>query len=102
MSSGPAGGLAPAAPGNTLSEKVARFLERTPLRFSPELEKLFLDDYQAKSLPIIRISFILGIALYAIFGVLDVFIAPQTRTLTWLIRYAIVCPLMAISLALTW
>ena len=83
-------------------DKVSRFLERTPLRFSAELEKLFLDDYREKSLPFIRISFVLGIALYAVFGVLDVFIAPQTRNITWLIRFAIVCPFMAISLGLSW
>jgi serine phosphatase RsbU (regulator of sigma subunit) len=83
-------------------EKVTQFLERTPLRFPADLESLFLDDYRAKSLPVIRISFAMGIALYAVFGVLDVFIAPQTRNITWLIRFAIVCPLMALSLALSW
>ena len=88
--------------GSAFGDKVTQFLERTPLRFSADLEKLFLDDYREKSLPMIRISFVLGIALYAIFGVLDAFIAPQTRNVTWLIRFAIVCPLMAISLGLSW
>ncbi len=88
--------------GKAFGDTVTRFLERTPLRFSRELEKLFLDDYREKSLPFIRISFLLGIALYAAFGVLDIFIAPQSKNITWLIRYAIVCPLMAISFGLTW
>ena len=93
---------AEAVQGSAFGDKVTQFLERTPLRFSADLEKLFLDDYREKSLPMIRISFVLGIALYALFGVLDAFIAPQTKNITWLIRFAIVCPLMAVSLGLSW
>ena len=88
--------------GKPLGEVATQFLDKTPLRFPRELEKLFLDDYREKSLPFVRISLVLGIALYAVFGVLDVFIAPQTKNITWLIRYAIVCPLMAVSLGLSW
>ncbi len=89
------------APGRVFGEKVTQFLERTPLRFPRALEKLFFDDYQQKSRTMVRIGFVLGIALYSVFGVLDVFIAPQTKNITWLIRYAIVCPLMAISFGLS-
>ncbi len=102
MSAEPA--LAPATEsdnGRAFGERVSQLLEKTPLRFSGDLEKPFLDDYFQKSLAMIRISFVLGIALYAAFGVLDVFIAPQTRNITWLIRYAIVCPLMVLSLCAT-
>jgi serine phosphatase RsbU (regulator of sigma subunit) len=103
MSSEPAqGAVAEALRRKGFEETVTRFLERTPLRFSKDLEKLFLEDYREKSLPFIRISFLLGIALYAAFGVLDVYVAPTTKSLTWLIRYAIVCPLMAVSFCLTW
>ncbi len=63
-----------------MGEVATQFLDRTPLRFPRELEKLFLDDYREKSLPFVRISLALGIALYAVFGVLDVFIAPRRRT----------------------
>jgi len=97
--------LAPAAepdPGAAFGERVSQLLDKTPLRFSRDLEKPFLDDYFEKSLAMIRISFVLGIALYAVFGVLDVFIAPQTKNITWLIRYAIVCPLMVVSFCATW
>ena len=87
--------------GKPLGEVATQFLDKTPLRFPRELEKLFLEDYREKSLPFVRISLALGIALYAVFGVLDVFIAPQTKNITWLIRFAIVCPLMAVSLGLS-
>ena len=88
--------------GTVFGERVSQLLEKTPLRFSRDLEKPFLDDYFDKSLAMIRVSFLLGIALYAVFGVLDVFTAPQTKNITWLIRYAIVCPLMAVSFCATW
>ena len=103
MSAEPA--LAPATEtdrGRAFGERVSGLLDRTPLRFSRDLEKPFLDDYFEKSLVVIRISFVLGIALYAVFGVLDVFIAPETKNITWLIRYAIVCPLMVVSFCATW
>ena len=91
-----------AAAGEIFGDRVTTLLEKTPLRFPRDLEKLFMDDYREKSLTMIRISLALGIALYAVFGILDVFIAPQTRNITWLIRFAIVCPLMALSLAVSW
>ena len=91
-----------AAADRVFGDRVTTLLEKTPLRFPRDLEKLFMDDYREKSLNIIRISLVLGIALYSVFGVLDVFIAPQTKSITWLIRYAIVCPLMVASLAVSW
>jgi serine phosphatase RsbU (regulator of sigma subunit) len=91
-----------AGDSGALSDGVTAFLARTPLRFPRTLEDLFVADYRSKSLTMVRISFVLGIALYAVFGVLDVFIAPLTRNITWLIRYAIVCPLMVVSFAVSW
>ncbi len=90
------------APQVTGEERISRLLERNTLRFPGDLEGLFLEDYQQKSLTFLRISYLLGIALYSAFGVLDIFIAPLTKNLIWLIRFAIVCPFMALSLALTW
>ena len=90
------------APQVTGEERISRLLERNTLRFPGDLEGLFLEDYQQKSLTFLRISYLLGIALYSAFGVLDIFIAPLTKNLIWLIRFAIVCPFMAVSLALTW
>jgi serine phosphatase RsbU (regulator of sigma subunit) len=83
-------------------QRINRLLEKTSLRFPSELETRFLEDYQVGSLAIVRISFLLGIALYSVFGVLDIFIAPLTRNFIWLIRFAIVCPFLALSFGLTW
>ena len=64
------------------------------LRFEDDVENLFLEDYYEKSLPIIRISFILAIVLYCIFGVLDIIIVPESKYIVWFIRFAIVVPFL--------
>jgi serine phosphatase RsbU (regulator of sigma subunit) len=103
MSAQPAGEAVDTPVSNgALNGGVTGLLEKTPLRFPRSLEDVFVDDYRSKSLTMVRISFVMGIALYAAFGVLDVFIAPLTRNITWLIRYAIVCPLMVVSLGASW
>jgi signal transduction histidine kinase/ActR/RegA family two-component response regulator len=59
------------------------------------LEKPFLNDYVRKSLPQMRIALILGIAFYALFGILDAIVAPDLKFHLWLIRFAAVCPMFA-------
>jgi two-component system, cell cycle sensor histidine kinase PleC len=72
------------------------------LRFSDaRLERRFVTEHLARSLPAIRVFLLAGAALYAVFGILDVFIVPEIRAEAWLIRYAAVCPLMLAVLALT-
>jgi serine phosphatase RsbU (regulator of sigma subunit) len=83
-------------------ERINRLLERTTIRFPSDLESLFLKDYQQGSVNIVRIAYLLGIVLYSVFGVLDIFIAPLTRNFIWLIRFAVVCPFLALSFGLTW
>ncbi|PKL17230.1 MAG: hypothetical protein CVV49_12070 [Spirochaetae bacterium HGW-Spirochaetae-5] len=63
------------------------------LKFSdPQLESDFRDDYYRKSLMTTRIALILGIALYSIFGILDMLIAPLSKSKILFIRFAIVSP----------
>jgi serine phosphatase RsbU (regulator of sigma subunit) len=88
--------------GSIGEERLNRLLEKTSLRFPSDLESLFIADYKQSSLNMVRIAYLLGILLYSVFGVLDVFIAPLTRNLIWLIRFAIVCPFLALSFGLTW
>jgi len=59
---------------------------------NPELEKEFLEDYFHKSLMTVRIALILGVALYSIFGILDILIAPLSKTQILFIRFAVVIP----------
>jgi serine phosphatase RsbU (regulator of sigma subunit) len=91
-----------ASEGGISEERISRLLEKNMLRFPSDLEKLFLEDYQLRSLTIVRVSLLLGIALYSVFGVLDIFIAPLTRNFIWMIRFAIVCPFLALSFGLSW
>ncbi len=70
--------------------------------FSEKLEEEYYDDFFRTSLPIVRVAIILGFALYSLFGFLDIWVVPVHKTEVWFIRYAIVCPLLAIAFALTY
>ncbi len=67
-------------------------LDRLRLRFPDELEQEFLEDYFRKSLFQLRLGIVVGAALYALFGLLDVWIFPDVKTKTWFVRYAVVLP----------
>lgn len=68
----------------------------------PEREKAYRDDYYVRSLGQIRVALVLGVAMYALFGVLDGYLIPYAAGTAWLIRYAIVVPLGAIVFALSY
>src|SRR5207248_9752626 len=72
------------------------------LSFKNEAEPEFLDRFFQRSLGQMRFALILGIVLYAAFGLLDAIAAPTTKTPMWIIRYALVCPLFAIGWALSY
>jgi len=72
------------------------------LSFKDEAEGEFLDRFFQRSLAQMRFALILGIILYALFGLLDAIAAPAQKTSLWIIRYAIVCPLFAIGWALSY
>jgi len=71
------------------------------LRFAPDLEPAFAEDHFVRSLAFIRFAIILAIALYAAFGVLDLFIVPDVAGSIWIVRYAIVCPVALAVLGFT-
>ncbi len=62
------------------------------LQFSGALEEEFRDDYFRQSLMQLRFAIVVGIAIYALFGIFDAWITPEIRVQAWIIRYAIVCP----------
>ena len=72
------------------------------LRFGSHLEGQFADEHFTASLPVLRAGLVLGFVLYATFGILDTWIAPQQREAIWFIRFAIECPMIVASLAYTW
>ncbi len=69
--------------------------------FGDELEKSYFNDFYMSSLSIVRIALLLGIALYSLFGFLDLWIVPLHKTAVWVIRYAIVCPALIIVLVIS-
>ena len=72
------------------------------LRFPPGLDQQFADEYFARTLVQVRLGLGLAITLYALFGVLDTWIAPAQRSTLWLIRYAAMCPVIAACLAFSY
>ena len=86
----------PAPPGMS-----AIFAAVGRLRFGDDLEPSFAEYHAEHSLPFARFGLVLALALYALFGVLDLYVAPGVASWIWIIRYAIFCPVALIALGLT-
>ena len=72
------------------------------LRFlDPETERRFAHRALRESMVFIRTYLIAGIALYMLFGVLDSQLGGQAVTSLFVIRYAIVCPILLAIFGLT-
>jgi class 3 adenylate cyclase len=71
------------------------------LKFEPETEAGFRSDYFDKSLRMVRVALLLALVLYATFGLLDRWIVPESKYLIWLVRYAIVCPILIVIFLLS-
>jgi len=70
-------------------------------RFEKDTEKMFLAHYINNSLVVIRAGYFLGIFLFAIFGILDVWMVPETLNIAWLIRFAVVIPVMLFTILIS-
>jgi hypothetical protein len=71
-------------------------------RFSGRLETEYYGDFFKNSIIFVRLSLILAFILYAAFGLLDAWIVPVTKAYTWIIRYAIVCPIIVVFFILSY
>jgi len=70
-------------------------INRLTLSFTREdahLENRFLQDYVQSSTRGFRIALLLGLFIYAMFGVLDYILFPEIKEKLWFIRLALVCP----------
>src|SRR5689334_18974748 len=69
------------------------------LRFPVEvIETQFRQDYHANTVSTTRLALILGLILYSLFGILDIYAIPFSKDMVWIIRYGIVAPVMIAAL----
>lgn len=68
------------------------------LRFPTDIEKQFRAEYHANTLSTTRIALILGLILFSLFGILDVYAVPISKNIVWIIRYVIVAPVVIVAL----
>lgn len=71
------------------------------LSFPADEEHKFLEYYFQRSIKYVRVSLLLGLGLYALFGVLDGLLNQETRPQLWLIVYGVICPAIIAVLGLT-
>lgn len=84
---------------NQLEEKINHYLKRTPLAFSRDFESRFKDDYFRKSIGTVRAALLVALIMCAAFGIFDYFLTPPSLFTLWVIRYAVVCPVMVLAYA---
>ena len=68
------------------------------LRFPLEIEEQFREDYHANTVSTTRLALVLGLILYSLFGILDVYAIPISKDIVWIIRYGIVAPVILFAL----
>ena len=64
------------------------------LSFPEELESKFQEDYFNSSIGLLRVSFLLGIAYYSFFAILDALVLQEVQIRFALIRFAFVTPVV--------
>lgn len=64
------------------------------LRFPEEVEEEFLEDYHLNTVSTTRLALFLGLILFSLFGILDLYAVPISKNIVWFIRYAIVAPII--------
>src|SRR5215217_5489938 len=68
------------------------------LRFPIEIEEQFRRDYHANTISTTRLALVLGLILYSLFGILDIYAIPVSKDVVWIIRYGIVAPVSIAAL----
>jgi diguanylate cyclase (GGDEF)-like protein len=68
----------------------------------PAVEAEYRADYYARTLGHIRLSMVLGMSLYALWGLVDWYTVPEAVARTWVIRYALACPVTLAALGLSY
>ncbi|HET6593999.1 MAG TPA: adenylate/guanylate cyclase domain-containing protein [Anaerolineales bacterium] len=69
------------------------------LRFPDEvIETQFRREYLANTMSTTRLALVLGLILYSLFGILDIYAIPFSKDIVWIIRYGIVAPVVIVAL----
>lgn len=68
------------------------------LRFPEDIEAQFLEDYYVNTISTTRLALVLGLILYSLFGILDIYAIPISRDIVWIIRFGIVAPVIIAAL----
>jgi class 3 adenylate cyclase len=68
------------------------------LRFPDDVEAQFRDDYHVNTISTTRLALMLGLVLYSLFGILDIYAIPISKDIVWVIRYGIVAPVIVLAL----
>ncbi|MCK9452004.1 MAG: ATP-binding protein [Bacteroidales bacterium] len=76
-------------------------LNKVTLAFPEKFEQLFLERYYAESVFQFRLSFVLVMLLYGIFGYLDTYLEPVFTRIFFIIRYVFVIPILLIVFLLS-
>lgn len=69
------------------------------LHFPEDVEAEFREDYHVNTISTTRLALVLGLILYSLFGILDIYAVPISKDIVWLIRYVIVAPVFVAVLA---
>ena len=72
------------------------------LRFPREIEKIFREEYHANTVSTTGLALVLGLILFSLFGILDIYAVPISRNTVWFIRYVIVAPFIIFALVMTY
>jgi adenylate cyclase len=68
------------------------------LRFPDDIETEFREDYRVNTISTTRLALVLGLILYSLFGILDIYAIPISKHFVWIIRYVIVAPVIVLTL----
>jgi class 3 adenylate cyclase len=68
------------------------------LRFPEDVEAEFREDYHVNTISTTRLALVLGLILYSLFGILDIYAIPVSKDIVWIIRYGLVAPVMVAAL----
>lgn len=68
------------------------------LRFPEDVEAEFREDYHVNTISTTRLALVLGLILYSLFGILDIYAIPISKDVVWVIRYGMIAPIMVLAL----